>query len=84
VVTSNVSSLPEAGAGVALCIDPQDINALSEALYQAITDQQLREKCQQIAPTIAQQFSAHAMVQKTLAAYEQAAKLHHQKRLTYV
>ncbi len=84
VVTSNVSSLPEAGAGVALCVDPQDINALSEALYQAITNRQLREKCQQLAPTITQQFSAHTMVQKTLAAYEQAAKLHHQKRLTYV
>lgn len=84
VVTSNVSSLPEAGAGLALCVDPQDINALSNALYRAITDQQLREKCMQLAPTITQQFSAHVMVEKTLAAYEQAAKMHHQKRLTYV
>jgi glycosyltransferase involved in cell wall biosynthesis len=84
VVTSNVSSLPEAGAGLALCVDPQDINALSAALYRAITDQQLREKCIQLAPTVIQQFSAHAMVEKTLAAYEQAAKMHHQKRLTYV
>jgi hypothetical protein len=38
----------------------------------------------QLAPTVTQQFSAHAMVEKTLAAYEQAAKMHHQKRLTYV
>ncbi|GCF07898.1 glycosyltransferase family 4 protein [Dictyobacter arantiisoli] len=84
VVTSNVSSLPEAGAGLALCIDPQDSNALSAALYQALIDQQLRDRCKQLAPGIAQQFSAHAMVEQTIAAYEQAAKIHHQQRITYV
>ena len=84
VVTSNVSSLPEAGAGLALCVDPHDIQALSAALYQALTDQVLRTKCQTMAPTVAQQFSAQTMVEKTIAAYEQAAKIHHQQRITFV
>jgi glycosyltransferase involved in cell wall biosynthesis len=74
VVTSNVSSLPEAGAQIALCVDPQDVNALVDALYQAITDPMLREKCHTLAPSIAQRFSARMMAERTIAAYEQAAR----------
>ena len=81
VVTSNVSSLPEAGANLALCVDPYDISALTEALYQALTDDALRKKCQTMAPTIAQQFSAQAMVEKTIAVYEQAASFRAHKRI---
>lgn len=84
VVTSNVSSLPEAGAGLALCVDPHDVQGLSAALYQALTDQALRTRCQTMAPTVAQLFSAQTMVEKTIAAYEQAAKIHHQQRITFV
>jgi glycosyltransferase involved in cell wall biosynthesis len=73
VVTSNVSSLPEAGTNLALCVDPYDTSALAEALYQALTDSALREKCQAMAPTIVQRFSSQAMVEKTIAVYEQAA-----------
>lgn len=84
VVTSNVSSLPEAGAGLALCIDPHDVNALSAALYQALTDQTLRERCQHQAAMVTQKFSAQTMAEKTIAAYEQAAKIHHSQRITFV
>lgn len=80
VVTTNVSSLPEAGADLALCVDPYDIEALTTALYQALTDQAFREKCQIQAPTIAQRFSAHAMVEQTIAVYEQAATVHASQR----
>ena len=81
VVTSNISSLPEAGANLALCVDPYDISALTDALYQALTDDILRKKCQMMAPTIAQRFSAQAMVEKTIAVYEQAASFRSQKRI---
>ncbi|GCE25441.1 glycosyl transferase family 1 [Dictyobacter alpinus] len=84
VVTSNVSSLPEAGTGLALCVDPMDVQALSTALYQALTDQALRAKCQTLAPTVAQRFSAQTMAQKTIAVYEQAAKIQQQQRITFV
>lgn len=80
VVTSNVSSLPEAGAGLALCVDPHSIDALATALRQAITDPILRTRCQSMASSIAQQFSARTMAERTRAVYEQASVLQREKR----
>lgn len=74
-VTTTVSSLPEAGVGLALTVEPHDIMAMADALHMALTDVALREKCQAMAPTIAERFSAHNMVQQTLRVYEQAATL---------
>lgn len=73
VVTSNVSSLPEAGANIAICIDPQNVEALTEALHQAIADPAIRQTCRTQAPSVTQRFSAQAMAQQTIAVYEQAA-----------
>ncbi len=73
VVTSNVSSLPEAGGEIALCVDPQSVEALSKALYQALTDKNLREKSRTQAASVAQKFSAQIMVQQTIRVYERAA-----------
>jgi glycosyltransferase involved in cell wall biosynthesis len=75
VVTSNVSSLPEAGAGLALTVAPGDVDGLATAMYQALTDEQLRRRCCDGAPAVAAQFSARRMVERTIAAYEQAAGL---------
>lgn len=48
VVTSNISSLPEAAGDGALLIDPTDVEALADALQRILTDtalaQSLREK----------------------------------------
>lgn len=74
-VTTTVSSLPEAGIGVALTVEPHDVAAMADALYTALTDAALREKCRAMAPSIAERFSAHMMVQHTLRVYEQAASL---------
>ncbi|HVB21993.1 MAG TPA: glycosyltransferase family 1 protein [Ktedonobacteraceae bacterium] len=74
-VTTTVSSLPEAGVGLALTVEPHDVTAMADALHTALTDVALREKCQAMAPTIAERFSAHTMVQQTLRVYEQAATL---------
>ena len=57
-VTSNVSSLPEAGSGIALCVDPYDSHALAEAIQQAIDDPGYRERCRAAAATIARKYSA--------------------------
>ncbi|HLI89869.1 MAG TPA: glycosyltransferase family 1 protein [Ktedonobacteraceae bacterium] len=76
VVTTNVSSLPEAGAGIALGVDPHDAAALAGALHRAITDPALREKFRSLAPSVAQRFSAATMVEQTIAVYERAAALH--------
>lgn len=76
VVTSNVSSLPEAGADVALCIDPNNVEAMAAAIYRALTDQVLRQRCRTMASSIAQRFSAQKMAEQTIHVYEQAAALH--------
>ncbi len=76
VVTSNVSSLPEAGADIALCVDPQNVEAMAEALYKALTDVAYRQKCRTMAPAVAQRFSPQRMVEQIIAIYEQAAALY--------
>ncbi|HEU0001634.1 MAG TPA: glycosyltransferase family 1 protein [Ktedonobacteraceae bacterium] len=80
VVTSNVSSLPEAGSDIALTVDPLDSHALAMALQQALTDEALRQRCRELAPTVSQRFSAETMAQRTIAVYEQAATLHQARR----
>ena len=66
VVTSNVSSLPEAGAGIALRVDPHNVEAMAEAMYKALTDQAFQQQCRTMAPVVAQQFSAQSMVEQTI------------------
>ena len=73
VVTSNVSSLPEAGMDIALSVNPSDIDTLTEAIYKALTDTQFRDDCHRSASTVAQKFSAQRMAEQTHAVYEQAA-----------
>ncbi|HTK10220.1 MAG TPA: glycosyltransferase family 1 protein [Ktedonobacteraceae bacterium] len=82
-VTSTVSSLPEAGAGVALCVEPQDVPGLSEAMQRALTDEHYRNRCEQQAPAIAKKFSAQGMAEQTIAAYEQAVVLQAQRRRSH-
>ena len=43
VVTSNVSSMPEVAGDAALCVDPRDPRALSEAMRAILADAALRE-----------------------------------------
>jgi glycosyltransferase involved in cell wall biosynthesis len=85
VVTTTVSSLPEAGAGIALTVDPNDSNGLAHALYKAITDTTWREQCWAQASCVAQRFSAQTMASQTRAVYEQAAAVHAtQKRSQHI
>ena len=84
VVTSNVSSLPEAGGDLAYCVDPHDPQALADALYQALTDQAGRMRCRTLAGTIAKKFSVQAMVRQMINAYERAAELQQSRRSEHV
>ncbi len=81
VVTSNVSSLPEAGATLALTVDPHDTKAMAGAIYQTLTDEALRQRCRTQATTVAQQFSVRTMTEQTIAVYEQSAALHTSQHL---
>jgi glycosyltransferase involved in cell wall biosynthesis len=80
VVTSTISSLPEAGATLALTVNPDDRDTLAETLYQALTDSVYREKCLVAAPSVRQLFSAQAMAEQTVSVYEQALALHASQR----
>ncbi len=84
VVTSNVSSLPEAGSDIALCVEPYNVEAMAEALYKALTDQAFRQRCRAMAAVAAQRFSAQAMAERTVGVYEQAAALHSSRRVSFV
>jgi glycosyltransferase involved in cell wall biosynthesis len=44
VITSNVSSLPEAGGDAALYVDPEDVNDIAEKIKKLIEDKKLREE----------------------------------------
>lgn len=81
VVTSNVSSLPEAGAALALTIDPHDSQALAQAIHKALTDETVRRQCQTQASRVRQQFSAGRMARETIAVYEHAAAMHASQHL---
>ena len=84
VVTSNVSSLPEAGSDIALCVEPYSVEAMAEALYKALTDQVLRQRCRAMAAVAAQRFSAQAMAERTVGVYERAAALYSSRRVSFV
>ncbi len=81
VVTSNVSSLPEAGATLALTVDPHDTKAMAGTINQALTDEVVRLRCRTQANSMAQQFSARTMAEQTIAVYEQSAALHESQHL---
>ena len=74
VVTSSVSSLPEAGADIALTVDPYNVEAMGEALYKALIDVAYRQRCRALAASVVQQFSAQTMVAQIIGVYEQAYK----------
>lgn len=84
VVTSTISSLPEAGAGIALSVDPQNVEAMAAALHTALSDVAFQEKCRSLAPTVVARFSAAVMARKTIAVYEQAITSHVAQRNTLV
>jgi glycosyltransferase involved in cell wall biosynthesis len=84
VVTSNVSSLPEAGSDIALSVEPYSVEAMAEALYKALTDRVYRQRCRAMAAGAAQRFSAQAMAERTVSVYEQAAALHSSRRVAFV
>ena len=76
VVTSNISSLPEAGAKLALTVDPHDSEAIARAMNKALASETLRKECQTHAEKVRQQFSAQKMAEQTVDVYEQSAALH--------
>ncbi|WIG57740.1 MAG: Glycosyltransferase [Ktedonobacterales bacterium] len=73
VITSNVSSMPEAGGTLAIQVAPDDADALAHAMRDALADPQLRERTQREGTRWAGQFSVARMAQAYEAIYREAA-----------
>jgi glycosyltransferase involved in cell wall biosynthesis len=72
VLTSNVSSLPEAGGEGALYVDPDDSNEIAKGLEKLLQDDNLRRSLCKKAFSNSRKFSWEAAAKQTLSILEQA------------
>ncbi|MCP4536800.1 MAG: glycosyltransferase family 4 protein [Chloroflexi bacterium] len=71
VLTSNVSSLPEAAGDAALIVDPYDVEALAAGLNQMLTNEPLRRELRERGLAHASRFSWTRTAQETASVYRQ-------------
>jgi glycosyltransferase involved in cell wall biosynthesis len=72
VLTSNISSLPEAAGDAALMVDPYDVDALVEGLNRMLTDESLRFALRERGLVHASRFSWSHTAYETANVYRQA------------
>jgi glycosyltransferase involved in cell wall biosynthesis len=72
VLTSNVSSLPEAAGNAALMVDPYDVEALAAELSRLLADATLRQELRERGIGHAEQFSWSRTAQETACVYRRA------------
>lgn len=70
VVTSDRSSLPEVVGDSALLVNPEDTNAIAQALLRVLTDAHLRQSLREKGRARAAQFTQEKTIAATLAVYE--------------
>lgn len=73
VVTSNISSLPEIAGEAAILVDPFNIQAIADALFEVLNDKVLRDKLVAKGYQRVKLFSWENCAQETLRSYIQAA-----------
>jgi glycosyltransferase involved in cell wall biosynthesis len=71
VITSNVTSLPEVVGDSAITIDPYDVNAFAEAMFELLTDEKLREDMINKGLKRAQLFNWEKSAKETFKVYEE-------------
>jgi glycosyltransferase involved in cell wall biosynthesis len=74
VIVSNVSSLPEVVGDAGLLIAPEDIEALTVAMWRVLTDDKLRRELCEKGLKRAQTFSWERAARETLAVYRLVAQ----------
>lgn len=72
-LTSNVSSLPEAGGPVAVQVAPDDPGEMAHAMQRMLADPMLRQRTAVEAPRWTQRFSLERMAAGYAAIYQEAA-----------
>ena len=78
VVTSNCGAMAEVAGGAAILVDPTRVDALADAMQQALTDHAARARLQAQGLAHAAAFTWARTAQATLDVYEQVA--HTQKK----
>jgi glycosyltransferase involved in cell wall biosynthesis len=73
VVAANRGSIPDIAAGAALLVDPDDIQALAEAIVRLLHDDQLRMRLREIGLKRGQDFSWRSVATGFTQALEEAA-----------
>ncbi len=71
VITSNVSSLPEAVADAGLQVNPRALDEIADALVYILTDNAARQELAARGPLRARQFTWTRAAQRTAAVYRQ-------------
>jgi len=73
VITSNTTSLPEVVADAAIMVDPDDEEALCQAMLEVLTDEHLRRTLIAKGLERAKEFSWHKCAEETAKVYHLAA-----------
>jgi glycosyltransferase involved in cell wall biosynthesis len=71
VICSNRTSLPEVVGEAALCVNPDDTQAVADAMYGVLTNQALRAELRERSLKRAELFSWRKTAVETLAVYEE-------------
>lgn len=74
VITSNVSSLPEAGGDAALYIDPENVDDIAEKIQKIISDQKLRNDMIEKGYQQIKKFSWEKTAKETLKVLEEVGE----------
>lgn len=74
VITSNVSSLPEAGGDAALYVDPENVDDIAKKMKQLIGDEKLRKSYIEKGREQIKKFSWEKTAKETLTVLQEIAK----------
>jgi glycosyltransferase involved in cell wall biosynthesis len=74
VITSNISSMPEAGGDAALYVDPEDIDDIAAKVTKLVTSPALRKELKEKGKKQVKKFSWEKTAKETLAVLEQVAQ----------
>jgi glycosyltransferase involved in cell wall biosynthesis len=74
VITSNVSSMPEAGGDAAIYVDPEDVNDISEKIEKVISNKKLRDEMIEKGKKQVKKFSWEKAAEETFEVLQQVAK----------
>ncbi len=74
VITSNISSLPEAGGDAALYVDPENVTDIAEKIQKLVSDEKLRNELIEKGYKQVKKFSWEKTAKATLKVLEEVAK----------